>query len=131
MASKNIFSEGYTQFPVLGSAPVSVSWLTGQAEVVAPGPVERGIEEMTRFVPRSPFGCCDGGRVWGIAVVVMLVAAEGVVIVGEEEELRKGMRQPQPEGGEVGFESEEVGGCCCDDDWGGMAACCCCCAALA
>lgn len=103
MASKNIFSDGYTQLPVLGSAPVSVSWFTGHAEVVAPEVVERGIDEMTRSVPRGDEeerGCCCG---W---------VAEGFDdddAVDEEEEEKKGIRgQPQPL-----LEDEEEGGDCC------------------
>lgn len=75
MASKNIFSLGYTQLPVLASAPVSVSWFTGHALLVAPAEWERGIVETTRSVPRGPpgrcgccwCGCCgDDGGCWSV-----------------------------------------------------------------
>jgi hypothetical protein len=67
IASKNIFSEGYTQFPE-ACAPVSTSafaeapWSTGHP---SGGPADRGIVLMTRFVSRLVLGrcccCCDEG----------------------------------------------------------------------
>lgn len=104
MASKNIFSEGYTQLPVLASAPVSVSWLTGQAAVVAPGSEERGMVETTRDSARSRPGL-DGGD--EVCVGCGCCCCEVV-----EDELRKGMRQPQTDDVEVGLDSvEDDGGC--------------------
>lgn len=85
MASKNIFSEGYTQLPVLASLPVSVSWLTGQA--VSGGDdepsvvIERGMEEITRSVPRRGL-CCCGCVVWE-------GGGGGSVVEEEEEEEEK------------------------------------------
>lgn len=94
MASKNIFSDGYTQLPVRASAPVSVSWFEGRS-ISAPGELERGMVETSRSWPRALIGFA-----WG--------EEEDVVVIGllgfEEALLKKGMRQPQPEG--------EVASCC-------------------
>jgi hypothetical protein len=86
MASKNIFSLGYTQFPVAASAPDSFSWLAGQeangadagVDVVPDEPLvgvdDRGMLETSRCVSRGFFlgafwdtcsvvDCCDGDGV--------------------------------------------------------------------
>lgn len=76
MASKNMRSEGYTQFPDVASAPVSCSVLAGRAVSVSRGFEDRGIVEISRDVSREGW---FGGNVacWGCA--------------GEEEE-KNGMR---------------------------------------
>lgn len=53
MASKNMRSEGYIQFPDALSAPVSFSLFAGRS-VGTPG-VERGIVLISRSVPRRAF----------------------------------------------------------------------------
>jgi len=78
IASKNIFSDGYTQFPDSLSDPVSCSWLDGQAD--GPGVEDRGIEDTTREVSRlDPLPVGLEGDV-----------GNGVGLVGWEED-QKGM----------------------------------------
>jgi len=70
MASKNIFSDGYTQLPE-ASTPDSISalgalaeapWSTGHADAAADPVVKRGMFEMTRFSPSAPWLCGGVGE---------------------------------------------------------------------
>ena len=65
MASKNMRSEGYTQFPVLASSPVSCSVLAGRqagSEVEERGLEDRGMVEISRDVLRE--GWLGGREGW-------------------------------------------------------------------
>lgn len=75
IASKNIFWDGYIQFPVASSEPVSCSWLDGR---LVPGYADvavLGIVETSRSVSRPDLVGAGGAR---IGVFVCVVGADEV-----------------------------------------------------
>lgn len=73
MASKNIFSDGYTQFPD-ASGPDSISWFAGLADApwstghAAELPLVRGMVDITRSVCRP--GCDEVPGTEGLSALL-------------------------------------------------------------
>jgi hypothetical protein len=106
MASKNIFSDGYTQCPDPLSAPVSTSWFDGQA--AWPGAEERGIEDTARAVPSAAAGCPGRPAAGdGVAALLPLLLLLLLLLLLDQKGIMRESHEPL---GEPGWSPRPGGG---------------------